>query len=109
MWLVEFESIPPDYVGKGKRRKKIPILGLADSPKDKDRTITINPNQSKREICISCAHEFGHAYSPNVSEKETERRAHDLGAMLWKCGIRLRTSDAKIALTRQSRSNRKAK
>ena len=90
MWNIEWDSIPPENYGRGKRRVSIPILGLSDDLDEKDRTITINPHQSKHDHIRTLIHEWIHCYfGDNFSEKETEKQCVDLGNFLWKCGIRI--------------------
>ena len=87
-WTVEWVTIPNEPVGKGKKRELVQVLGLCDDPKEKERLISINKNQSKKEMLSTYIHEFYHSINPRMSEQRIEELARDLGRFLWRIGVR---------------------
>lgn len=106
---IEWKTIPDETVIVGKKKIKVKIYGLCDSPKEseEERKITISPQQSEKDLLITCIDEGIHACNFSIRNDVVNRMSTSIGEFLWKIGFRIKKTKKKSYSTKKQNKNKK--
>lgn len=90
-YLIKWQELEDaTIITKGGKQYKAKVYAVIDSPKEPERELIINPEQSEKDLLDTICHEAGHSFWWYSPEKKIKRFGKDLATLLWATGFRLK-------------------